>query len=211
MTLEALQKFKSQEPQHTGASFALGTEMGSYEFLSKQPELAKRFANAMSSFSRFSSQPSNKPRTRLIQKYPWGAIGEGTVVDVGGSRGIDCFALAQAYPQLQFVVQDLPRMIIGAEASIPPNLVQRIRFMPYNFFTPQTVEADVYLIKQCFHNWPDHYCVRILKNQIPALRPRARIVVSDSVVPEPGTMSLMAEKTVRCVFGTSLQNIWARN
>lgn len=197
--VEALEKWKDQEPNHTAVSLALGTDKGTYDYMDDKPELAKRFALAMTGFARYTSRPTAAPRTRLLEEYPWAALGSSTVVDVGGSRGTDAINIATKFPSLSFVVQDLPKMLLGAAEQVPPALQGRIRFVPYSFFTPQTVTADAYLIKQCFHNWPDHYCVRILQNQIPALKPGARLIVCDSVVPEPGVMSLMEERMVRCV------------
>lgn len=176
--------------------------------MSTTPEgrgIGRRFALAMTSFARFSSRPASTPRlARLAEAYPWAALGRCKVVDVGGSRGSDVIHLARLYPELSFVVQDLPGMIEGAE--VPPELRDRVGFVPYSFFTPQTVSADVYMIKQCFHNWPDHYCVRILQNQAPALRSGARLIVIDSVVPPPGTMSLTDERNVRYVSSRPFTN-----
>ncbi|KAB5547342.1 O-methyltransferase [Coniochaeta sp. 2T2.1] len=189
------------EPNHTAFNIAFNTDKAAYEFMSATPEgraLGKRFAMAMTSFARFSSRPSAPGAGRLArlpEAYDWGKLGARKVVDVGGSRGADAIHLAMLYPELTFVVQDLPPMIEGAE--VPPELKDRISFVPYSFFTAQTVAADVYIIKQCFHNWPDHYCVRILQNQVPALRSGARLIVIDSVVPPPGTMSLIDERNVR--------------
>ena len=39
--------------------------------------------------------------------------------------------------------------------------------------------------------------MKILQKLIPALKPGARIVINDSLVPEPGTLPLLAEKEAR--------------
>lgn len=197
---------EAEEPNHTAFSLREGTHLNPYEFLSAHPPLARRFALAMSSFARYPSQPTTAPRAEVLQAFDWASLGSppsssssggGLVVDVGGSRGADAIRFARAHPALRFVVQDMASMIAGAEAAVPEDVRARVAFMPYDFFTPQTVAADAYLIKQCFHNWPDHYCVRILKNQVPALRAGARLVVVDSVVPPPGQMTLVDEMGVR--------------
>ena len=72
--------------------------------------------------------------------------------------------------------------------------------MSHDFFTEQSVKnADVYFFRWIFHNWSDEYCVRILRNLIPALKPHARIVLNDACLPEPNTLSVMAERRVRYV------------
>ena len=69
--------------------------------------------------------------------------------------------------------------------------------MAHDFFNDQPVIADVYLFRNIFHTWADSQVVKILKATIPALRPGARIVVNDYLVPEPKTMSSLKEKSVR--------------
>lgn len=157
--------------------------------------MAKRFAGAMSGLaSGFGTSPSF-----LVNNYPWSPIGNGagTVVDVGGSRGNVTIMLAKSAPNLKFVVQDLPHMIRGANDTIPAEVTARIKFMAHDFFIEQPVIADVYLFRNIFHNWADSQVIKILKATIPALRPGARIVVNDYLVPEPKTMSSLKEKSVR--------------
>jgi hypothetical protein len=199
--VQALDTFKDgQEPNQTGWQLAHGTEMTSYDYMEAHPEFARRFALAQTSFASFRHRPADSAtHLTLNGAYEWSSLGSGLVVDVGGSQGTDGVDIATQNPALRILVQDLPKQLVGAEAMLPEDLRAsgRVSFMPYSFFTPQTVSADVYLIKQCLHNWPDHYCVCILKNQVPALKPGARLVIVDSVVPPPGDMSLMDERTVR--------------
>lgn len=55
--------------------------------------------------------------------------------------------------------------------------------MNSDFFTPQPVTADVYYLRWILHNWPDKYCVEILRNLRPALKPGAMIVIHEQVLP----------------------------
>ena len=164
--------------------------------------MAKRFAEAMSAMA---SGIGNSP-SFLVKNYPWSSIGDGTgsavVVDVGGSRGHTSVALAQSVPGLKFVVQDLCDMIKEAENSVPASVRDRIEFMTHDFFTEQSIEADVYLFRNIFHNWSDVHVVKILKAIVPALRVGSRIVVNDYLLPEPNTMSLSKERQVR--YGISV-------
>lgn len=156
-TVEALEKWQDQEPTHTAVALTAGKEITAYSLMQSTPGYASRFANAMTSFAKYNSRSPNLPKVQLLAgSGPFqGLAGKATVVDIGGSRGIDSIMFAKTYPDLSFVVQDLPRTIQGAEACLPPDLRGRIQFEPYDFFTPQTRVAEVYMIKQCFHNWPD--------------------------------------------------------
>lgn len=55
-------------------------------------------------------------------------------------------------------------------------------------FTPQPVEgADIYFLRNVFHNWSDGHCVRILKALVPALKPGSRVLVCEHIIPERGS------------------------
>jgi hypothetical protein len=88
----------------------------------------------------------------------------------------------------------------------PPELSDRIQFMPYDFLTPQPVKnADVYFFRWIFHNWSDKYCIQILRNHIPALKKGARIVINDNVLPEPGSLPRWREERLRSMDLTMLE------
>lgn len=107
-------------------------------------------------------------------------------------------ALAKRFPQLRFVVQDLPKTVADGPAHIPPDLAARIRFQAHDFFTEQPVHgADVYFFRWIFHNWSDKYCEKMLKCLIPALKPGARILVNENILPSPGSENPWDEKIIR--------------
>lgn len=105
--------------------------------------------------------------------------------------------LAQSIPGLKFVVQDLPEAIQDWENAIPDDVKQRLEFMTHDFFEAQTIDADAYLFRNIFHNWSDAHVVQILKATVPALKPGARIIVNDFVIPEPNTLSWTEERSIR--------------
>lgn len=66
-----------------------------------------------------------------------------------------------------------------------------------DFFTQQPVTADVYYFRSIFHNWADKYCIRILQNLVPALKPGARIVIHERILPGLETLSTVdAQRTM---------------
>ena len=79
-----------------------------------------------------------------------------------------------------------------------------MKFMAHDFFTEQpVVGADVYYFRWILHDWSDKYCTRILKALIPALKPGARIVLSERCLEPPCTVSHAQEKWNRCVISLS--------
>ncbi|KAH7322591.1 hypothetical protein B0I35DRAFT_476525 [Stachybotrys elegans] len=86
-------------------------------------------------------------------------------------------------------------MIVGvAEAGVPDHLKGRVGFMNHDLFEPQTVLADVYLFRMVLCNWCDNYAAKILKAQIPALRPGPEVFVQDACMPEPDAVPLWRER-----------------
>jgi len=133
----------------------------------------------------------------LVDYSLWSSIPEGLVVDLGGSHGDFMIAVAKKHTSLKFVVQDLPGTI-ESRPTLPSDLRDRVTFMAHDFFTEQpTKNADVYFFRWIFHNWPDSYCLRILRNLIPALKPQSRIVINEVCLPEPNTLPLMVERRIR--------------
>lgn len=174
------------------------TDRPIWEYYAAHPAMAKRFAGAMATFA---DGPSISP-TLLAKNYPWASLGGGTglVVDVGGSKGNISAVIAQSAPGLRFVIQDLPGAMLDARKTLPPDVAERIEFMEHDFFHDQPVKADAFLFRIIFHNWPDDYVIRILKATIPGLKHGSKIVINDYIIPEPNTMSLMKERTIRYVL-----------
>lgn len=133
----------------------------------------------------------------LIDHYAWGALGTGRVVDVGGSKGHISVKLAESFPSLRFVVQDLPDVVAGAEQLIPAEVGQRFTFMHHDIFHEQTTHGDVFLLRYILHNWPDDECIRIIRALVPALRPGSKILINDHIIPGPGVLPLSTDRDLR--------------
>lgn len=78
---------------------------------------------------------------------------------------------------------------------VAPELESRVTLTTYDFFTPQPVRADVYYFRWLFHNLLDAYAIKILQNLVPTLNPGARVLINDDILPEPGTVGAMEEKS----------------
>ncbi|KAF2123220.1 S-adenosyl-L-methionine-dependent methyltransferase [Lophiotrema nucula] len=127
----------------------------------------------------------------ILDNYSWDKYR--SVVDVGGSHGVVAAELGQKHPSLKCTVQDLPEVISAVKTDVP-----NVEFQTYDFFTPQPVkDADLYLFRMIFHNWGDKYCIDILRNLIPALKPKSQIMINDHVIPEPKILSAYKDKNVK--------------
>ncbi|KAJ3495831.1 hypothetical protein NLG97_g3105 [Lecanicillium saksenae] len=117
----------------------------------------------------------------LEAAYDWKALGKATIVDIGGSGGHDAFFLAQKYPDLNFIVEDLPEVEPVFKKHQPVELQSRVTFTAHDFFQPQPVEADVFMFKMILHDWPDEECVKILRALVPSMHPGSRVFFIDFV------------------------------
>ncbi|KAI1444514.1 S-adenosyl-L-methionine-dependent methyltransferase [Annulohypoxylon stygium] len=194
-TCNAMVQFPgSEEPTETGFSLANNTDKPMYEFLSEYPERSRRFANMM----RHSTQGRAFDLKYVADFYPWEQHNGGTIVDVGGSQGYVCLTLARKFPSLKLIVQDLENVIAMAQENVPTDVTGRVSFMAHDFFAPQPVSgADVYFFRWVFHNWSDKYSIKILRTLIPALKPGAKIIINDTVIPGPGVMPKSMEIRMR--------------
>lgn len=95
--------------------------------------------------------------------------------------------LAQTYPKLKLVVQDLPGVEESFNTTVPEELKPRVSFQTHDFFTTQPVAADVYFFKAILHDWPDKYASKILGALVPSMRPGSRIVLCEGIFPPPGS------------------------
>ncbi|TRX91492.1 hypothetical protein FHL15_007716 [Xylaria flabelliformis] len=142
---------------------------------------------------------------RLRAAFPWSSKGDVTVIDVGGSSGHTVQYLASLMPTAKFIVQDsnksaldMGRRAVEMSAS-DPSLRSRISFEEYDFFTPQPIEADIYIYRHILHDWNDADSVKILSSLLPALKPGAKILISEGIVPAPPAKRLntLATKMIR--------------
>lgn len=102
---------------------------------------------------------------------------------MGGSSGHEAVGLAQNFPNLKLVVQDLPTVEQAFRAYVPAELTSRITFQAHDFFNPQPVVADVYFMKGVLLDWPDKYAIKVLRALLPGLRHGARVILCETCSP----------------------------
>lgn len=138
---DTMEKYpNSEEMTQTAFQVANGTENIEPLFatIGKDPRRAKRFGEAMSSLANGEGYEVH----RTVELYDWDRIDakSGVVVDVGGSHGFVCVAIAEKYKNIRFVVQDLPRTVTSAP-KLEADLAERIKFEAHDFNTLQPVKG----------------------------------------------------------------------
>ncbi len=101
----------------------------------------------------------------LVEAFDWPSAR--LCVDVGGGWGPVAIALAERFPNLSVIVEDLAHVIADGPSHVPAGL-PRVTFEARNIREEKEphMGADVYLFRHVFHNFPDETCIQILRNQV---------------------------------------------
>ncbi|KAL9008751.1 MAG: hypothetical protein Q9173_006154 [Seirophora scorigena] len=201
--MHALTKWPgSEEPNNTGFNIAHNTDATIFDEITQHPDREQRYADAMT----YGSKRPGLEAHHTLNGYDWASLGERTIVDVGGSHGSLSIAIAEQNPQLRFVVQDRPQVVALGQKNVPSHVHGRVEFRAHDFFQEQPVrDADVYMLRWILHDWSDKYAARILQALIPALKPGAKVLLLEQVLPVPGEIPMYQERAYRSMDFT----MWA--
>ena len=125
----------------------------------------------------------------ILGAYDFASLG--TIVDVGGGNGAFLAAILRANPSVRGVLFDLPHVVAGApEVLAGAGVAERCAVVAGSFFDDPVPEGgDAYLLKRIIHDWDDDRSRAILAACRRAMRPGARLLLVDEVLPrraEPG-------------------------
>ena len=108
------------------------------------------------------------------------------IVDVGGGRGAVLAAVLAAAPDAIGTVFDLESGLVGTDRFLSDSEVRhRCNLVAGSFFESVPADADMYVLRQVLHDWPDDQAIEILSTCRRAMtRPGARLLISDIHLPE---------------------------
>nr|WNS47941.1 FunK [Talaromyces coalescens] len=198
--VEATEKWPdSTETNQTAFNITVQTDLPFFAHLKTRPEQLRLY----SEYQKAVAGTEGLDLQHLVHGYDWQALGKAQIVDVGGSIGLASVALATAYPDLNFVVQELPDVIKQGKEYISgikdESITSRITYETHNFFDDQPiVGADVYLLRMILHYWSIEESVNILRKLVSVLKPNhSRILVMDTVLPSPDSVTTVTERQLR--------------
>jgi SAM-dependent methyltransferase len=147
-----------------------------YGYLHAHPRAAVQFNTAMSA-------SSVQESLAILEAYDFSDAQ--SVVDIGGGHGALLAALLRAHPALTGILFDLPSVVAGAVHLLSEaGIADRARRAAGDFFDEAPAGGDLYLMKSVLHNWDDVDARRILATCRNAMKPDARLLVIERVVPE---------------------------
>jgi hypothetical protein len=146
-----------------------------FEEMAKTTAAAALFNEAMVSATRMQM-------VALLAAYDFSTIR--TLMDVGGGLGELIGAVLRKYPPMRGIIFDLPHCEEGAVNNLTASgVADRCRFIGGSFFEAVPAGADAIIMKYIIHDWNDERCVQIMRNCHRALKPGARLLVVDRIVP----------------------------
>jgi hypothetical protein len=146
-----------------------------FEYLSRNPEVAAVFDNAMTSISATEARAAS-------DAYDFKGIK--TLMDVAGGHGLLLATVLHRHKTMRGVLFDLPHVVAGAAATFTrTGMTNRVRIESGDFFHELPPGADAIIMKHIIHDWDDDSATRILQTCHRALGPRGKVLIVDPVVP----------------------------
>jgi hypothetical protein len=145
-----------------------------WDYLTAHPEEQELFDGAMTAISRSVADS-------VVEAFDFGRFG--TVVDVGGGRGMLLAAILARHPSLDGVLFDRPEVVARArEILAAAGVAERCDVVGGSFFEAVPENGDVYILKAVIHDWPDAEAVEILRTCRRAMPPHGRLVLVEQVL-----------------------------
>ncbi len=146
-----------------------------FDYLSREPELAEAFNRAM-------ADTTEMTVASLMAAYSFDSYS--TVVDVGGGVGQLLAAILAATPTARGILYDLPHAVIEAQPLLREHgIADRVTVVAGSFFDSVPADADIYVLKNVIHDWPDDQAVEILRNVHAAAKIGTTILLIEFVIP----------------------------
>ena len=147
--------------------------MAFFEHLARDAAAGERFNLAMAGGA--------AARAAAALAHPWHDVG--VVADIGGGTGGLLSVVLEAHPHLRGIVFDLPHVVPAARRALDEaGLAGRCRVVGGSFLEDPLPAADVLVLAQILHDWPDPEAVAILRACRAALAPGGRLLVLEQVV-----------------------------
>jgi hypothetical protein len=149
-----------------------------FPYYMQNPEPAKIFDDAMTSFSAITSNA-------VVAAYDFSEAER--IADIGGGHGALLETVLQSAPGAKGILFDQPQVVENAKVS------ERVETIGGNFFEEIPVEADVYLMKFIIHDWNDELSETILSNLAKSAKTGAKVLLIETVVEEEDSTPSMSK------------------
>jgi hypothetical protein len=157
--------------------------MDSFSYLAQNPELARIFDDAMTSFS-------NLIGPTVAAAYDFSAWE--SLTDIGGGNGILLSHILKTHKTLCGVLADVPHVLDRARERgfLSGEIAPRASLQPCNFFEAIPFGSRAYLMKSVIHDWGDAKALQILRNCRKVVPENGALLLLEMGLSEPNQPSL---------------------
>jgi orsellinic acid C2-O-methyltransferase len=165
----------------------MGTE--GFKHLENDPNAAALFNRALAELTRLATDS-------FVRSYDFSGMNR--VVDVGGGYGQLLAAILVANPSLTGVLFDLPHALEGGRKHLEQaGVASRCDFVAGDFFQSVPPDGDAYILKSILHDWDDARSREILQSCHRAMKPDARLLIVEQMLPDRLEVSSQHQFLVR--------------
>lgn len=153
-----------------------------FEYLASHPAEASLFSETMVGIH------GNEPPA-VAAGYDFSAFE--TVVDVGGATGNMLASILAKHAKPRGVLFDRPHVVSEAPALLrAKGAHERVTIQSGDFFESIPAGGDAYVLSHILHDWSEEECLTILRNCRKAMKPTARLLIVEMVLPDGDTPHL---------------------
>jgi hypothetical protein len=150
-----------------------------FDYLAQHPEMASQFSAAMVGIH--GAEPPAVAAAYDFSRFA-------TIVDVGGASGNMLGHILKRHARPRGVLFDRPYVVTDAPALLRAHGVEdRVSIEHGDFFDSVPEGGDAYILSHIIHDWNEDQCLTILRNCRTAMKPGARLLIVEFVLPEGDT------------------------
>ncbi len=125
----------------------------------------------------------------IVNAYDFKGID--SLTDVGGGYGALIMEILESNKSMKGIVAELPNVATGAKKALKEGrMEERCQVVDCDFFKEIPGGSDAYLMSHIIHDWNDERCRIILKNCHKAMRPDAKLLLVEAIVPSGNEFSI---------------------
>ena len=150
-----------------------------FDYLAQHPHEAAQFSESMVGIH--GAEPP-----AVAAAYDFSRLA--TIVDVGGATGNMLCHILKRHSQPRGILFDRPHVVTDAPALLRAHGVEgRVSIEHGSFFDSVPAGGDAYILSHIIHDWNEDQCLTILGNCRKAMKPGARLLIVEFVLPEGDT------------------------
>jgi O-methyltransferase domain len=165
-----------------------------YDYLAEHPVVGVPF-------NRYMTKTSEQHVAAILDSYDFSPVR--TLVDVGGGEGGTLAAILKAYPTIQGILFDLPRVLRGVTSPEVAGLLERCKLVGGDMHQCVPFGGDLYLVKWVLMDRSDEGAINVLRNCKEAMSHDGKILVVEMIMPSDNkpSFSKVMDLQMMLLFG----------